>query len=214
MKNVTRWMLGTGVAALVTLGAVAFAADTCTLGEVVGVKQVTKGKANVLAVSGEDFGSGSKDVELPADALDGDLNTKYFNQAVDGSETPGINSGLAVTLKSGPTAVTGIQLATANDMEKRDPAKIVVEGSNDPKALEAGCAAFTLVYEGEAGLKDDPGRNAWGKEVKFDNKIAYKTYRIIVTETRIKDADAVQYSEVKFISGTDAKKDEKKDEKK
>jgi hypothetical protein len=79
---------------------------------IVGVKQTTKGKPNVLAESG-DFDGDRGDEEQPPAAIDGDTFTKYFNQAHDGSNPIGVNSGLVVTRKAGPVVVTAIQFAAA-----------------------------------------------------------------------------------------------------
>jgi hypothetical protein len=91
-----------------------------------------------------------------------------------------------------------VQFATGNDVPDRDPLSITVEGSNDPNASAAQGNGFTLLYEGPVGLANDPGRKAWGPVIKFANSTAYKTYRVLVTETRGDSADAVQYSEVKL----------------
>jgi hypothetical protein len=197
------------VIAFLMLTTLAIGADDCAVGKVVGVKRTIKGQPNILAVKGEDFGSGGKDKEVPADALDGDLNTKYYNQARSGTQRAGVYTGLVVTLKDGPKVVTGIQFGTANDVPGRDPVKITIEGSNDAKALEAGTSTFTLLYEGGSGVEIDPGRNKWGKEVNFPNNKAYASYRVLVAGLRDetgKDAEvnSTQYSEIKFITGTPA----------
>jgi alpha-L-fucosidase 2 len=94
--------------------------------------------------------------------------------------------------------VTAFQFATANDMPDRDPLSITIEGSNDPNAGRAGGNGFTLLYEGPTGLARDPGRRQWGPVVRFPNASAYKTYRVLVTQTRGDGADAVQFSEIKL----------------
>jgi hypothetical protein len=166
--------------------------------KVVGVKQTAKGKSNVLSALGDYGGSDGND-EPPASAIDGDTNTKYFNHVQDGTETPGVNTGLVITPTAGSTTVTAIQFAAANDIEDRDPLKITLEGSNDPKAAEAGAKDFTVIYEGPSGLETDPGRNTFGKVITFDNKVAYKSYRLLITATRSTTADSTQYAEVKLM---------------
>ena len=94
--------------------------------------------------------------------------------------------------------MTAIEFTAANDVEDRDPVKITVEGSNDAKAMDAGDVPFTLLYEGPSGLESDPGRNTAGKTIPFDNKTAYKTYRILVSGTR-GTSDSTQYAEVKLL---------------
>ena len=166
--------------------------------KVVGVKQTAKGKPNVLSAPG-DYGGSDGNAEPPELAIDGDTNTKYFNHVQDGTETPGVNTGLVVTPTAGPTIVTAIQFAAANDLEGRDPVKITLEGSNDPKATEAGATDFKVIYEGPSGLEIDPGRNTFGKVITFDNKVAYKSYRLLITATRLTTTDSTQYAEVKLL---------------
>ena len=105
---------------------------------IVGVKQTVKGKPSVLGTT-DDYGNFEGKEEYPAQAIDGDTATKYFNKAVDGSETPGINTGFVVTPKAGATVVTAIQFASGNDAEERDPVKISIEGAT---ATALSTAAF------------------------------------------------------------------------
>jgi hypothetical protein len=163
---------------------------------IVALKQTSKGKANILAVDG-DFGGIGGAGEKVANILDGSLGTKYFNKAQGPDCPPGIDTGFVVTPAAGAKIITGIQFATANDSPGRDPVSITIEGSNDPHAAQADAKDFTLIYEGTAGLDDDPDRNHWGRVVAFKNTAAYTTYRVLVTATR-SDVDAVQFSEVKL----------------
>jgi hypothetical protein len=96
--------------------------------------------------------------------------------------------------------VTGIQLATANDVPDRDPVAITLEGSNTDDALKAKGKGFTLIYKGPSGLTKDPNRSSWGLVISFPNTTAYKSYRVLITQTRGSDnVDATQYSEVKLL---------------
>jgi hypothetical protein len=158
---------------------------------IVALKQTSKGQPNVLADSSEADGV--------ARAIDGNLDSKYLNrgQDLDGSNPHGDNTGFVVS-PAGSGTVDEVQFATGNDVPDRDPLSITVEGSNDPNASAAQGNGFTLLYEGPVGLANDPGRKAWGPVIKFANSTAYKTYRVLVTETRGDSADAVQYSEVKL----------------
>jgi hypothetical protein len=161
------------------------------------LKQTTAGGSNVLAGTGDFGGIGGSDEQV-ANAIDGDLGTKYFNKAENEGEPGGIDSGFVVTPHLGPTVVTGIQFATANDVPERDPQTITIEGSNDPDADKAKGGGFTLIYKGPSGLATDPGRKSWGQVIAFTNTQSYKTYRVLITETR-PGADATQYSEVKLL---------------
>jgi len=158
---------------------------------IVALKQTTKGQPNVLTDSSDAYGV--------AGALDGNLDTKYFNHGQDeGGYNPcGDNTGFVVT-PSGGGIVSAVQLATANDVPDRDPLSITIEGSNDSNATDAQGSGFTLLYEGPTGLANDPGRKQWGPVIRFMNPMAYKTYRVLVTQVRGDNADAVQYSEIKL----------------
>ena len=164
---------------------------------IIPLKRTVQGGTNTLAMIG-DFGGGG-DVELVANIIDGNLNSKYFNkgQDLDGS-SPGINTGFAVTPAAGLKVVNGIQFATANDSPSRDPFSVTVEGSTNASAGQSGGGGFVLLYEGTAGLDNDPGRNSWGQIVSFTNATSYNTYRVLITAISGNNADATQYSEVKL----------------
>jgi len=167
---------------------------------IVAVKQTTRGAPNHLAATG-DFGGTSGSDEQVSNAIDGDLSNKYFNKALSASGSPGIDTGFVITPRHGATIITGIQLATANDQPDRDPLTISIEGSNDPDADKATGKGFTLIYKGPSGLSTDPGRNTWGQAVAFTNSDSYKSYRVLITETRA-NADATQFSEVRLLGVT------------
>jgi len=163
------------------------------------LKQTTKGRSNVLAEAG-DFGGTSSNDEQAANAIDGNLGTKYFNKAQNDDGSAGVDTGLVVTPHLGATVVTGIQFATANDMPDRDPLTITLEGSNATDADKAKGKGFTLIYKGPSGLTKDPGRSNWGQVIAFANTGSYKTYRVLITQVRGGDnADATQFSEVKLV---------------
>jgi alpha-L-fucosidase 2 len=187
--------LGTNnqVASKMSLGSLLAASDP-----IVPLKRTLKGGTNTLAVSGDFGGTGNS--ELVGNCTDRNLNSKYFNKAPQaGGGSPGVNSGFALTLTGGAQVVNAIQIATANDSPSRDPYSITVEGSNDADARQGGGGAgFVLLYEGTAGLDEDPGRNAWGQVLQFSNAMAYASYRVLITAITGNNADAVQYSEVKL----------------
>jgi alpha-L-fucosidase len=164
---------------------------------VIGVKSTKKGEATVFSQA-SDCGEG----QTASSAVDGDTNTKYYNRAQDGSLTPGVNTGLIVVPKKGAAVVTGIEFSTGGDMPQRDPMTCTIEGSNDGNALSNPAVDFNLIYEGKTGLDDDPGRNNTGNFITFSNTNAYKIYRILITGTRDKDSDGVQYSEVQLFKAS------------
>lgn len=157
---------------------------------VAALKQTRAGAPNVPAEAA-DLGAAA------AMVLDGNPTSKHFNRAKDGIHTAGINTGVVLTPQSAHQPVTALQFATGNDMPKRDPYSITLEGSNAAAATQAGGNGYVLIYQGPAGLEADPGRNRWGRVVRFNNTTAYKSYRILVTETQ-NDADGTQYSEVRL----------------
>ncbi|HTJ79765.1 MAG TPA: DUF5703 domain-containing protein [Rariglobus sp.] len=159
--------------------------------EVVALQQTVAGAPNVIDEAA------NADGQSAHRAIDGNLGSKYFNRSRDGGNTPGANTGLVIVPKAGAQAFDAIQIGTANDMRVRDPYSITVEGSNAPDAAAAGGNGYTLLYEGEAGLEADPGRQSWGQVVRFKNTTAYKAYRILVTDTQ-KNTDATQYAEVRL----------------
>ncbi len=156
---------------------------------IVALKRTTGGGPNVLAVAGE-FGGLPANEQVVGNLIDGDLYTKHFNSA-----SP-VGAGFVVTPRSGRAVIRAFRIATANDLESRDPLALTIEGSNAPDAAAAGASGFHLLYEGPCGLERDPGRNAWGEQVSFPNGTAYKSYRILVTKTRGEHPDAVQFSEI------------------
>ena len=156
---------------------------------IVALKQTRAGAANLLA-EGADCGT-------PAAVLDGNPSSKHYNRAKDGINPAGINTGVVITPLAASQPVTALQFATGNDMPRRDPYSITLEGSNAPDAAQAGGNGFVLIYQGPAGLDADPGRNSWGNVVRFRNPTAYQTYRLLVTDTH-NDADGTQYAELKL----------------
>jgi alpha-L-fucosidase 2 len=169
--------------------------------QIVPIKNTVAGNPNVLAVAGEFGGDGGQ--QLASETIDGDLSTKYFNKAHSDSGHGGLDSGVAVMPGVGNSIVTGIRLATANDVPDRDPLEITLEGSNDPNAMEAGGTGFTLLYRGPSGLEQTSGRGHWGNTVSFENTQAYAVYRLLLTHTR-GEADATQFAEMELLGVPEA----------
>jgi hypothetical protein len=132
-------------------------------------------------------------------AIDGSLDRKYLNRASDGADPNGVGSGFLVT-PAAKGMVTAFQIATANDMPERDPLAVTIEGSDGAQAGAEGGSGFVLLYAGLTGIDADPGRKHWGPSIVFANTKAYRTYRVLVTETRGDGTDATQYSEVRLGS--------------
>ena len=155
---------------------------------VVSLKDTVKGTPNTVLGTPDLVA----DAEQVVNAIDGNLRTKYFIKA------GGVNTGLAILPGSGASVVTGFRLATANDLPRRDPLEITLEGSNDPDATKAGGSGYVVIYEGTSGLDNDPGRGKWGETLSINNTTPYKSYRILVTKTRAA-ADGTQFAEVELL---------------
>jgi hypothetical protein len=162
------------------------------------LKATTKGTPNVISTS-PDFGSGQSASTL----IDGNLSSKYFNTAQDGTYAKGVNTGFVITPAMGARTINGFQIAAGNDSPNRDPLMITIEGSNATDAGTSGGNGFVTLWEGVSGLSADPGRSTWGTRVSFWNTTAYRTYRVLVTQTR-NNTDGAQYSEVRLFGDAPA----------
>jgi hypothetical protein len=146
--------------------------------------------------------------QSPALAIDGGVSTKYLNfgNAGGSSATKGVGTGFYVTPANGPTLVTGIQVATANDFPNRDPLTVSVEGTNAGGNFNSG-ATWTLIADNvNLGIGTDPGRQTFGPVVRFANTTAYTSYRVIIRSQRGADS-AVQYAEMNLVGARDAAAD-------
>jgi len=159
---------------------------------VVPIKNTVAGDLNVLAVAGDFGGDGNE--QLADDAIDGDLGTKYLN----GAHSTGLHTGLVVVPNVGKSIVTGFRMGTADDMPDRDPLEVTLEGSDAADAAKAGGDGFTLLYEGPSGLDKTPRRKRLGRTIIFENKHAYRAYRLLVTKIR-GASGGTQYSEFELL---------------
>ena len=130
-------------------------------------------------------------------AVDRNGGSKHMNsgQDADGFNPKGVNTGLVLALAS-PAKANAVRFTTAGDMPGRDPLRITIEGSNDPKAVDEGFSGWALLYDGSTGLENSLVRNVQGMTASFKNETAYKYYRVLVTRVRFGNADGVQYAEI------------------
>lgn len=159
---------------------------------IVALKQTTKGGPNVFAEE--------KECDHVERLIDDNIATKSLNRSQDknGLNPHGVNSGFVVTPgNAGSESVNGFQFATSDDVPDRDPLSITIEGSNS-EAGQTQAGSYVLLYDGPTGLANDPGRKQWGPAMSFKNTTAYKSYRVLVTETRGDSVDATQSSEIKL----------------
>ena len=152
--------------------------------------------------------------EPPSAAIDGRYlspygatppqGTKYLNFGTGGGSgvsttTKGVGTGFFVTPALGPSFVTGIQVATANDAPARDPLIVSLEGSNATgPALELGSSWTVIQSSINLGIDTDPGRFILAPAVTFANTTPYSSYRVLVQSQR-GSANSVQYGELNLL---------------
>lgn len=145
--------------------------------------------------------------EMPDNAIDGNLNTKYLNfgfQGIMGAvlNEPGINTGFyVIPTISNATIATALLFATANDFPSRDPITITLEGTNATTVagLNLG-SSWILLYSGSTGIHPTIASNraAYVAQQNFSNTIAFRAYRLLITSQR-NLTDCVQYSESQIL---------------
>jgi hypothetical protein len=113
--------------------------------------------------------------------------------------TCGQNTGLYLTPNSGPLLLVAFYFVTNNYRRARDPLTITIEGSNmNESALTLG-SSWTLIYNGSAGLTNDPGRSNMGTIQMIPNSsIRFASYRLLVTSKSGNDT-CTSYSEFVII---------------
>ncbi len=145
--------------------------------------------------------------QMPQQAMDDSLTTKYlntgqlggYNKSVNG---PGIGTGfLVIPSISNSTIACGLLFATADDDPNRDPITVTLEGSNETliEALNNG-SSWTLIYSGSTGINavNSPDRKTNGTQQNFPKKGPFASYRLLITSKR-NDSNSVQYSEARIM---------------
>lgn len=137
--------------------------------------------------------------EAPAKSTDGNLDSKYLNFGKT-------NVGFLIVPSMGPSKLTSVQMATANDSPNRDPMTISIEGTNEPFNPQTYLGVFntswTLVYSGSSGLEalsadDATGRKVWGVEKPIVGAGTFTYYRVLITTLRdAGGANSMQFSEI------------------
>jgi hypothetical protein len=168
---------------------------------IVAVHQATVGGNHVPSTVGGGAGQYLAN-ESPANVVDNAPGTKHLNfgngNGGVSSPTKGVGTGFYVTPALGPSIVTGVQLATANDSPNRDPLTVSIEGTNATGNYNAG-ATWTLIADNvDLGIATDPGRQTYGPIVRFLNTTAYRSYRVIIKSQRGSDI-GVQYAELNLV---------------
>jgi hypothetical protein len=173
---------------------------------IAGFYQATVGGAGTPSTVGSGAGQYLA-TEAPAGAIDGTAATKYLNfgngNSGTSSATKGVGTGFYVTPALGPSIVTGVQVATANDSPNRDPLTVSIEGTNAVSNFDAG-ATWTLIADNvNLGINTDPGRQTFGPIIAFANTTAFRSYRVIIKSQRGSDI-GVQYGELNLVGARDA----------
>ncbi len=120
--------------------------------------------------------------EIPQNAMDGEVETKYLNFGHKGGHNtkvngPGIGTGFWVIPSiSNSILACGLHFATANDNPEREPITVILEGSNASivEALHIG-SSWVLIYNGSTDIdtNSDPGRKKYGALQNFSNTKRY-----------------------------------------
>lgn len=168
-----------------------------------GFYQASVGGSHVASIVGTGAGQYPAS-QAPSMAIDASTATKYLNYGNGSSgvssPTKGVGTGLVVTpiFAARSSLVTGIQVVTANDPPARDPLIVSIEGTNASGGLNLG-STWTLIADNvNLGIDADPGRQAYGPLVRFENTVAYRSYRVIVKSQR-GSGNSVQYAEMKLV---------------
>lgn len=126
---------------------------------------------------------------------------KWLNQDA-GTSTASLPVGFVVTPSVGSTRVTGMRLLSANDFWDRDPATIVLEGSNDETLSSFDEGNWTEIVRLE-NIAEWPGRFRY-QTFSFPNSENYLHYRWTVLETQGPSTCCFQIAEVELLSSGDS----------
>jgi len=133
--------------------------------------------------------------EVPANAIDDSITTKYLN--FGGKTQP--PSGFVVTPVIGATVVTGLTFTTANDAAERDPVAWELYGSN--KSIDGPWALIAKgTIEDFARMPDWPRRWKNVTPIGFANKLAFLNYKVSFSGLkRFAAANSMQIAEVELL---------------
>ena len=136
--------------------------------------------------------------ESPLKALDNDIETNYRHKK--GEDQP---TGFVVN-PSKKKVVNRLTFTTADDAPERDPVAFEFYGSDG----DTYTGPWTLIASGT--IDDFNQETPWPRMAKnetpvvFDNDVAYKNYKLLITEVRDADeADSMQLAEVELIEALD-----------
>jgi hypothetical protein len=137
--------------------------------------------------------------EPPVAVFDNNFTTVFTSYGICNitwvSTTCGQNTGLYLTLNSGPIILAAFYIGTNNYSSQRDPMTITIEGSNLNGSVLTLGSSWTLIYNGTTGLTPNPGRAILGPLQTLPSfSMRFASYRLLVTSKRGNDT-CVSYSE-------------------
>lgn len=135
--------------------------------------------------------------ENPAKATDGISvgGNKYLSftgAGLDSTGAPTASPTGFIVVLSNPSAINQFRFAIANDTPSRDPANVLIEGTNKAgNAVDLASSSlgtdFTLVYSGISGIDSGDARNSpttasYGDFINFATSAQYRAYRVTITD--------------------------------
>ena len=137
-------------------------------------------------------------------AMDGSLATKCFNNKRNSAGVSGIDNGFVVIpIARRPSIACALHFSPAADAPDRDPITVTLEGSNETDTIQRQSnSTWTLIYNGATGidvLDTVPRVAAHALRQEFTNRLAFISYRLLVTTIRNISSNAVQYSEARIL---------------
>ncbi|MDB4383929.1 phosphatidylinositol-specific phospholipase C domain-containing protein [Akkermansiaceae bacterium] len=143
----------------------------------------------------EDIASNSNypSTEGPGLIVDGSTATKYLNF---GNE----NSGFIVTPAFGQSVLRSFAISTANDAIERDPASVIIYGTNKVIASSdnSGGAGESWTRIAELGLVLPDARSTPMSVLNVQNDEAFTSYKFVFPTMKGPNNNAMQISEVQF----------------
>lgn len=156
--------------------------------------------AFIIAVDGPLSESSHPAAEGPAQAIDGDPNTKYLNFGRQ-------NTGLIIKPGVGSTVLDGIEFTTANDFEGRDPAVFfLLFGSNDELTSADNSTGLTENWTPiQIVALDLPADRFTSSDViPITSPTAYSLYKIIFPTLKNVASSSMQISEIQLYGTAQA----------
>ena len=109
--------------------------------------------------------------ETAKNAMDGSLQTKYFNPSGNSPANQGINTGfIVIPLTPQYTVPCALRFGTGNDEPERDPFTVTLEGSNDTDIVQLNSnSTWTLIYDGSTGINNTEilNRSTYAPDQRF-----------------------------------------------